>query len=81
MNEYQLLWLSGMLIGATLLAWWPGFVARRNEHPRAALVNVAGLMWLVVSVPALWFRPDLSLISAVAWVAVTLAAYVKPRRA
>jgi hypothetical protein len=68
-------------LSATVLAWWPGFVAQRNAHPQAHLVRLAGWAWLFVGVPVLWLWRDLSFVLACAWALITVAAYVKPRRA
>lgn len=72
--------LIAALVAATVLAWWPGFIARRHNHPYAAAINIVAVVWLLVSMVVLWFRPDLSVAAAVAWAVITLAAYVQPCR-
>lgn len=80
-DYHPLIAFAALFLMATALAWVPGFLAHRNHHPQAHLVKLAGWAWLFLTIPLLWLRPDFSVPAAFAWVAITIAAYVKPRSA
>jgi ABC-type nitrate/sulfonate/bicarbonate transport system substrate-binding protein len=70
-------WFALLAASATVLAWWPGYVAQRNSHPQAHVVRLAGWLWLFIGIPVLWVRRDWSVVLACAWAVIVIAAYVK----
>lgn len=84
MTSHELHWWSGvhpllafavLFAVATVLACAPGLIARRRNHAHAAIVNLFGVAWLLIGFPTMWFFPQTCPILAIAWCAITLAAF------